>query len=335
MENSFPLAERLSAFEKFRKSLARKAKIYRTLTKPFRLAYIAAGILLLISAVLPFLAPVFLPFILAGLGLFIVEIILHNFVFKDPEGRFEKRFKEELIADLMAAYFPELTYQPRAMIKQEAVDFSGLFGRKIERYIGEDYFEGKVNGVGLRFSELRLLQEKYGLKEFFGDVADEVLSSIFGGEDDFGDEQGNLVTVFNGLFFHLGFHMSFKGSLLILSQGSQWTEVFKKSHRRGRERVQTGDLDFDVCFELYASPGLDLAQVLLPATRNHLIRLQREQAPDLAASIRDGQMFVAIPSNKDLLEADLYKGLPSEEEVKDYLAEVRLIHEVVGDMYGK
>ncbi len=327
------VGQKLTEFEKYRKTQHRKYKIYRGITRPFRIAYIAGGILLVIASLLPFLMPVFLPFIIVAGALFILEIILHNWVFRDPEGRFAERFKEELLPELMKELYPEFTYKPNAKVKDEAIIFSGLFGRKLDAIYGEDYFEGKVNGIGMRFSELNLKKKKYGLKEFMGDVAEEALYAIFGGGDDFGDDADKLVSVFRGLYFHLGFHVDFKGSVIIQVRQSKWRKVFKKAMKLGREVRTSGDAAFDQVFEIYVSPGLELDRVLIPAMRTHLLRLQASETPDLAVAMRDGQMFVAMPWQKDLLEADLAKGIPSLEDFSEYIEEVELIKGVVKEMY--
>jgi len=327
------LSEKLAEFEKYRKAQYRKFKIFKGITKPFRLAYIAGIVLLVIGTIVPPLLAVFLPFIIVALALFVLEIILHNWVFKDPEGRFAERFKLGLLPELMAEIYPEFTYKPTEKVKEEAILFSGLFGRKLDKIYGEDYFEGKLNGIGMRFSELTLKKKKYGMKEFMGDVADEVLSSIFGGGDDFDDGPDHLVSVFKGLYFHLGFHVDFKGSIIIQTRQSQWRKVFKKAYKQGRELTSSGDAAFDQVFEIYLSPGLELEYVLLPAMRTHLLKLQASIAPDLAAAMRDGQMFVAIPWQKDLLEADLAKGIPTLADFDTYIEEVELIKGVVKQMY--
>ncbi|MEL7530325.1 MAG: DUF3137 domain-containing protein [Bacteroidota bacterium] len=327
------LSEKLTEFEKYRKTQYRKFKIYRGITKPFRIAYIAGAVLLVIASLLPFLMPVFLPFIIVAGALFILEIILHNWIFKDPEGRFAERFKLELLPALMSELYPEFSYKPNEKIKDEAIIFSGLFGPKLDAIYGEDYFEGKINGIGMRFSELNLKKKKYGMKEFMGDVAEEALYAIFGGGDDFGDEADKLVSVFRGLYFHLGFHVDFKGSIIIQARQSKWRKAFKKAMKLGREIRTSGDAAFDQVFEIYTSPGLELEHILIPAMRTHLLKLQASEAPDLAIALRDGQMFVAMPWQKDLLEAELAKGIPSLEDFSSYIEEVELIKGVVKEMY--
>lgn len=327
------LSNKLAEFEKFRRKSHRSYKLFNGITWPFRIAYVAGIALLVIGTLLPFLMPVFLPFIIVAGGLFILQIILHNWIFRDPLGRFEECFKLELMTEMMAEAYPEFTYKPTVKVKDEAVVFSRLFGKKIAKMYGEDYFEGKLNGIGMRFSELVVKKKKYGIKEFMGDFADDVLSSIMGVGDDVDDGEEHLVTVFKGLFFHLGFHVDFKGSVIIQSRQSKWRKVFEKTYRTNRQIVESGDAAFDRAFEIYASPDLSLDHVLTLGIRTHLLKLQTELAIDLAASIRDGQMFVAIPWEKDLLEAELDKGIPTLEDFATYMKEVDLIKEVVTHMH--
>ncbi|MFK7926484.1 MAG: DUF3137 domain-containing protein [Bacteroidia bacterium] len=328
------LSNKLAEFEKFRKKAYRSYKLFNGITWPFRIAYVAGIALLVIGTLLPFLMPVFLPFIIIAGALFILQIILHNWIFRDPLGRFEERFKQELMTEMMGEIYPEFTYKPTAKVKDEAVIFSRLFGKKISKMYGEDYFEGKLKGIGMRFSELVVKKKKYGMKEFMGDVAGELVDAILGGEGDYGDDvDEHLVTVFKGLFFHLGFHVDFKGSIIIQSRQSKWRKVFDKTYRSNRQLIESGDAAFDRAFQIYVSPDLSLDYVLTPAMRTNLLKLQAEVAPDLAASIRDGQMFVAIPWKKDLLEAELDKGIPTLDDFATYMEEVDLIKEVVTHMY--
>ena len=320
-------SERLQSVEAYRKKALRAYKTAKTFSKPLKVVYVIAAIMAGLCSLLPLLLPVFLPFIIPALGLFIGETLLFSFIFKDPEKRYEARYKQDIIVYFFKTFFPELTHEPEKFISSKAISFSRLFGRKIERHFGSDKLDGRRDGKALQFSCLQLQQTKYGLKEFMEDAAELVMEIIFQPEP--GDGPENLVTVYRGMLFRLHFHMSFPGSVIFQPRGDNWMKLFvKKSYLKGRTEILTKDESFDHVFRMYASPDIDLGEILSADFRQNLIKLNGEVSSNLGVSVVNGHLFIALPDFTHLMTPFLKKPVSDLASFQSFLEAVDMIQSV-------
>ncbi|MCP5502716.1 MAG: DUF3137 domain-containing protein [Leptospiraceae bacterium] len=100
--------------------------------------------------------PISLPvLIISGFFVMLIAFIIVTLI---KSNKFTAYYKEALITPLVGQLFPELTYDAKGHISEIDFERSSLF-RGFNRYYGDDYFEGTINGNQISFSELYVAQE--------------------------------------------------------------------------------------------------------------------------------------------------------------------------------
>ena len=80
---------------------------------------------------------------------------MYNNWYLEPVKEYRQKFKSTLLQKIVHELKPEMEYRPGGFMPKEDFQASQLFPDWDERgYSGEDYFEGKINGIPVRFSEI-------------------------------------------------------------------------------------------------------------------------------------------------------------------------------------
>jgi len=314
----------LADFEKFRKKKYRSYRVFTLLRKPFKIVYILAVPAAVLAAILPFLLPFFLPVILLGIGLFILETVLYNFVFKKPDEKFHHRFKTEIMPLAFQKINHRFHYFPdRKFSKQQVMNMS-LFKEAISGYHGEDHVVGKVLDVDIEFCEASLYTERYSagtvLRGVLANVLEGVIDSGGMGPDDNSNEFSKQVCFFKGLLLEVDFHKSFKGVVYAVPKHHVDAGLFKKSSFLGREKVSTGNVNFDQYYSVFASEEVLLHYVLTPAMLDKVLHLKEQLGAEIFLSLKHGKLHLGVNWGRDLFECDFKKGIPS---IEDFIALAR------------
>ena len=318
-EDRLYIEQTLTSFEAYRKKKLRSYKWFLRITKPFKIAYFIAIPSAVISAILPFLLPFFLPVILIGLGLFIFQIILYNFVFKEPDEKFRIKFKEEIMPMVFKKINPNFDYYPFKKFTEKRIKSMSLFKDSITRYVGEDYVKGKIQEVEMEFCEAFLWTEKVTIGSVAGGVAGTLLDAFTGSDGVGNDEGGDFskqVKFFSGLVMEVDFHKSFSGEVFCVPKKYIDKGIFKKASFKGQTKKEVNNPDFDQFYSVFGTDEQLLHYVLTPALLEKFNKLRNDLNAEIFLSFINGKLNMGINWGRDLFECDFEKGIPS---INDFL----------------
>lgn len=316
--NTEKLQKKLSDFEEYRKKKNRSLKTFNVIKGILKFVYYPAAGLAILSGILPFLLPFSLPIIILGAAAFITQALLYQYAFKEPDVKFREYFKREIVAFAFKEYFPNYRYSPFKKIDRKKIDYSQIFKEYIHSYYGEDHIVGKCKGVVIEACEVELNTEKTTFKS--------VASNIFFGSE---DDEGDIIQFFKGLYFIADFHKSFEGRALIIPNAVINTGLFKKSSFQGLKKVTMDNVDFDDQFATFSNNEYLTQYLMPPALLNRIVDLQVKYKAKVYLSFVNGLLFLGIDWGKDLLEADINKGISSIDEFKTMMEEIKLFEEIV------
>ena len=126
----------------------------------------------------------------------VVCIAMYSTKSSSFENYYRSRYKQDVFARVTSALAPGMTYYPQHFIAENDYTGCGLQSSRIDRYSGQDYFEGHVGGTHLIFSEIHAEREESR-------------------KDSKGNRRTYWVTVFKGIFFMADFPKHFQGQVII------------------------------------------------------------------------------------------------------------------------
>ena len=215
-------------------------------------------------------------------------------------------FKEKIIRPLIGAIDKELAYAPEAVVPQTLFEFSGLFDRRIDRYSGNDYVQGSIDGVPIRFSDVKAQHRS---------------------RDSKGKEQWS--TVFQGLFIVADFNKHFKGRTLVLPDlaeklfGSFIGGMLQSKNFSKDQLVRMDDPAFEKAFVVYGTDQIEARYILTHTMMQRLLKLKAETNSKVYTSFYGEKIMIAIEYNRDLFEPAVFRSLLSIDQAMAYIGTLR------------
>jgi hypothetical protein len=225
---------------------------------------------------------------------------------------FYQSFKPRVVNALLDYFdngvnYSNLNYNAAGSIPREVFLASGLYVCSAEEYEAEDYISGKIREMPFELCELR--------------VAD--ISPVRSG----------METVFKGVFIVANYlRPEMRGALFILP------DVHRKFHaqstraadRSGARRLDNQLLpEFESIFDTYATASIRPTQVLTEAFQRSLIEFYRQTGRNIALSIVNSQLYIALHQDEDLLEPSLWKSNTSFEQMNQYQKDLQQVFAVI------
>ncbi|MBN2894680.1 MAG: DUF3137 domain-containing protein [Campylobacterales bacterium] len=243
-------------------------------------------------------------------GIFIIGFIavaIGGVVYKMTVRDYTQTFKQKVIRPLVRAIDEQLSYQPEGMVGQMRFERSGLFRRSIDRYGGNDYVRGEIDGVPIEFSDLHA---QYQTK----------------------DSKGNTHwhTIFQGLFIVSEFNKHFKGTTYVLPDSAQksfgtligqWLQSTTGSHG---ELVKMDDPEFEKHFVVYASDQIEARYILTPSLMERLNRIRKRSKAELYIAFVSSHLYLGISTKRDLFEPSVFQSLLRLEQAMEYIGYLHL-----------
>ena len=257
-----------------------------------------------------------------GVGLFMV------IGYARAHSGYRAEFKERVIRPIIAHFDPGLSYTPHASISRAEFDASDLFRSDIDRFRGEDLISGSVGETRIRFSELH--------------VEDRQQSGS--GKN----RRTEWVTVFKGVFVIADFPKQFRGRTVVLPDTAQrffggiGQALQSMNFARG-QLVKLEDPEFERLFVVYADDQVEARYLLSTSLMQRVMDFRRKWNHDLYLSFARSQLFMALPSGRNLLEPPplvqllSYGRAPATEEavvkrIAEYVADLNLVLGIVDDL---
>ncbi|NLH18076.1 MAG: DUF3137 domain-containing protein [Phycisphaerae bacterium] len=269
-------------------------------------------IALLILAVNPMLGPavIIIPLVIA----IIVGAIIGPYLSRD----YARRFKTEVLTQIVRFFDPSLEFRPDSTIEQSTYMESKLFPHKPDRFKGEDLVEGKIGATAVRFCEIHT---EYKTTR----------------RDNKGHTHTEWHTIFRGLFFQADFNKHFAGSTVVLPDSAealfgkfgQWLQSFSF----GRDQlIKLDDPEFEKLFVVYGTDQIESRYILSPALMQRIVECKAKRNRPIHLSFVGSCVFVAISENRCLFEPKIFSSILDFNTICEYFNDLRLAAEIVEDL---
>jgi len=261
-------------------------------------------------------------FIVGGIALLIIGIIYANchcfnesfiwigvagtavggFGYRMLVSGYRSGFKEKIIRPLIGAIEEGLHYAPDAMVPQTLFEFSQLFDQRVDRYRGNDFVRGQIDGIALQFSDVHAERRS---------------------RDSKGREHWS--TIFRGLFVVADFNKHFKGRTLVLPDlaenlfGSFIGGMLQSRNFTKDQLVRMDDPAFEKAFVVYGSDQIEARYILTHTMMERLLKLKKETGSNIFVAFKGEKILIAVDYKKDLFEPTVFSSLLSIEQAMDYI----------------
>ena len=231
---------------------------------------------------------------------------------------FKYDFKRRVIRPLMHELLEDVDYAPLGSVSQLDLQASLLFNRPIVSMEGEDLVIGRFDGVEVKFSEAAAFAESREEGLLRG------RSKLHG-----------LTPLFRGLFFVADFNKPARGQVIVYPdrlEGALGPLAALWQPRRDSgdlAHVRMEDPRFERYYSVYASDPEMAHYVLTPVLMEELSKFRRQVAAPVALSVVYGKLYLAIGTNKNMLEPPLFGALASARVFRGYLEQVGLFLSLV------
>jgi|GEM_PF-1463134 len=155
MERDFNVVEKidnniLSELEDQRQTLMKKISKLKIIT-------IILGILGGIQLIISFFGNFMVVFL--GIVLIIMAVSIWGHA-QNEKKKLSLSFKEKIVKTLIESFYKESLYNPQSMIQPNYYQNFPYMIKRPDRVTGEDYFEGKIDDIYFRTSEVTLLERR-------------------------------------------------------------------------------------------------------------------------------------------------------------------------------
>jgi hypothetical protein len=198
---------------------------------------------------------------------------------------YRSRYKQDVFARVTSALAPGMTYHPQHFIDENYYTGCGLQSSRIDRYSGQDYFEGHVGGTHLIFSEIHAEREESR-------------------KDSKGNRRTYWVTVFKGIFFMADFPKHFQGQVIIEPDVAEATFGWlgRKLQGMSSNLVRLENPEFEKAFKVRATDQVEARYLLTPSFQDRLLELRKFWGGKIGMSLLRSNLYLAIPNREDWFE---------------------------------
>jgi Protein of unknown function (DUF3137) len=217
---------------------------------------------------------------------------------------YRNRFKQEVVTEIFKAIAPHGTYQPDHHVTQQVFDQSGIFSGNYQTFKGDDLVRGRIGDLEYEASEIRA----QGRLTVQTKRKNETMTSH------------PNVTVFQGMFFHLGSRRTMRGHTIVEPEDAGG-RLPRHRVSSGFEQVSMDDEPFDETYRVYSTDAAEAKQILSPHVRARLLDIASYATRTPFFAFVKDRVFVAIHAGT-VLEPNIQQknsyGLVS--TVADYFA---------------
>lgn len=226
--------------------------------------------------------------------------------FKWMTSDYAKDFKNRIIAPLIRAIEPTLNYNPALMVSRHLFERSQIFKHSIDRYSGNDYVQGHIDGIALEFSDIHAEYET---------------------RDSKGRTQWH--TLFRGLFLVAEFNKHFKARTILLPDHAEktfgsliggWLQSINFSRD---DLIRLDHPEFEKQFVVYGNDPIEARYILSHAMMHRILEFQKKISHPLFLSFAHNHIHVAIGTEKDLFEPSIFKSLLDYKQAMEYVTTLK------------
>lgn len=227
-------------------------------------------------------------------------------IYRTMTHGYAEDFKERIITPLIHAIDPHLLYNPHFMISKHLFTRSDLFKHKIDRYSGNDYVKGSIDGVPLEFSDVHA---EYQTRDSKG--------------------RTRWHTLFRGLFLVAEFNKHFKAKTIVLPDHAEKTfgtligSWLQSKNLSRDDLIRLDDSEFEKHFVVYGNDPIEARYILTHSMMKRILEFQQKLSHPLFISFNHNHIHVAIGTKKDLFEPAVFTSLLDYKQAMEYVNTLR------------
>lgn len=248
----------------------------------------------------------------------VIALIVYFFMNYKKIGEIKHRFKQEVIAKMVQAIDPSLSYHASGCISESDYHRSKLYLSQINKYQGDDLVRGQIGQTAIRFSELLTQMEKET-------------------RDSKGNKSKTVTTIFKGLFFVADFNKKFIGETVVLPDtaeslfGSLGT-MFQKWNIQRDQLVKLEDPEFEKAFAVYGTDQVEARYILSTSLMQRILQFKQKTRSNISLSFIQNEVFIGVPLNENLFEAPFFTPMTRYERIEGFNKYLVLFIGIVEDL---
>jgi hypothetical protein len=264
----------------------------------------------------------FLSVLVLGFMGLIVFVFYIGFLTRFFSHAYRNRFKVNLVSRIIQQRLPNARYAPQGGLGREAYQQSHLFRKGLGnsyQYDEEDFVEAEVEGLQLKFCEVRIHQnhEKITIS---GAPRTPTPQQKLLKPSNF--TEGEL---FQGLFLQAKFSKRTPGETLVLE-----APAFLEN-TKGLRPVKLESTEFEQLYDCFGSDQVESRYVLSTSFMERVLEYcQRTRVLPIFSFIQ-GQLSIAIPNDQNFFEPNLFKAFQPN-DLSGYLAQLEFVLEILTDL---
>jgi len=252
-------------------------------------------------------AAVFVLLGMSGIALIGLPMVLGGVIYlgigSSSFGKLSKRFKTEVLTDLIASFVDDGVFNPDQGLSLNTV-YETEFLKRADRYHTEDFLSGSIDGVRFESSDVKLEEKhvehtKNGTRTYYE-------------------------TYFLGRIFRFEFNKSFDGYLQVLEKG-------KPVSKRRYEKVKLESIQFNKKFRTFTTNEHSAFYVLTPHFMESLMTFEQSNKGNISFSFIDNHLFIGINNFRDTFELKMFKEL-NMDSFKEFEKELGVVKEVISEL---
>ena len=236
--------------------------------------------------------------------------VVQKFMTKD----YTVSFKDKIIQPMIEAIDDNLNYSPVGYISEHHFKRSRIFKHRIDRYSGNDYVSGAIDGIKIQFSDVHA---EYKTKDSKG--------------------RTSWHTIFNGLFISSEFNKHFKGKTIILPDTAEkmfGSLIGKWLQSRNVTRellIKMDDPAFEKTFVVYGTNQIESRYILTHSMMKRLLEFKKRSGEDVFISFTGKNIHIAVAGG-DRFEPTVFRSLLSYKQAMAYISTLKLGIGIVEDL---
>jgi hypothetical protein len=222
-----------------------------------------------------------------------------------------KEFKLKIIKPLIESIDKTISYHPDRNIPRFIFKKSKLFGM-FNKYSGDDFVSGEIDGVQFSLSELSVFDEKNA-----------------------GKNNKILIKIFQGIFCEFNFNKNFSSLLLIypdvaekyFGHFGQWLQSMNMTKD---QLIKLDNPEFEKHFVVYGNDQIEARYLLTHSMMAYILKLREELNAPIYISFNESKLYIGIDyDGVEQFEPDISTSLLNSSYIHQHIQKISYHIEII------
>jgi len=240
---------------------------------------------------------------------------LYNRYFDDTT--LDTAFKNEILVKIIAFFDDSLTYQPEAYLPYQDFDESGFFRLKPEIYTGDDMISGAIDGINIRFSEVKASYRVMHLPK--------------------DQTKPRYQNIFWGVLLVAEYPTPFEGELMICADELQKNlgyvgRLVQENNSKQGIYLYARQTDFSRYFACYTPDEAKGEKLLTPLLQQRLIGIRKRYNAQVSVALRNQTIWVAVNMNREFFSIKKSRYWSDYQYIRTFYNDLAFILGIIDDL---